>query len=135
MTTAATSKYSPPEPIPSMPGCSVRPGSARSCHAENAYAAVTPIDTRVSMVDPKCRAFTAAARWNGQAAQLTTGSARAPATQPQFGNWRAGTIEIRKTGTVRAAAATRRGFSFTAGLSAGAPPAAAGSRGARTVAL
>ena len=44
----------------------------------------------MSMVEAKCRALIAAARWNGQAAQLTTGSASATATQPQFGNWKAG---------------------------------------------
>ena len=52
------------------------------------------METSVSMVEAKCRALMAAARWNGHAAQLTTGSARAPATQPQWGNWKAGNMEI-----------------------------------------
>ena len=80
VTTAATSKYRPPEPAPpicSMPGCSVRRGSARSCQAEKTYAASTPRDTSVSIVEAKCRAWMAAARWKGHAAQLTTGKARA----------------------------------------------------------
>ncbi|MDT4888882.1 hypothetical protein FQZ97_1255070 [compost metagenome] len=85
-------------------------GSASNCQAENRYAAVTPRETRVSMVDARCRALMAAARWNGQAAQLTTGSASAAAAQPQLGNWSAGSMEIRKTGTVRAAATMSRGF-------------------------
>ncbi len=40
-------------------------------------AASTPIDTNVSMVAVPCRRFTHAALWNGQAAQVTTGPARA----------------------------------------------------------
>ena len=62
------------------------------------------------MVEAKCRALMAAALWNGHAAQLTTGSARAPATQPQLGNWKAGNIEMRNTGTARTAATSRRGL-------------------------
>ncbi|MDI2022688.1 hypothetical protein PJL18_03230 [Paenarthrobacter nicotinovorans] len=38
------------------------------------------------MVDARCRALMAAALWKGQAAQLTTGSAKAPTTQPQLAN-------------------------------------------------
>ena len=48
------------------------------------------------MVEARCRALMAAARWNGHAAQATTGRARTAATQPQFGNWKAGIIEIAK---------------------------------------
>ena len=62
------------------------------------------METRVSIVEAKCRALMAAARWKGQAAQLTTGRARTPATQPQLANWNAGNIEITNTGTVRTAA-------------------------------
>jgi hypothetical protein len=36
---------------------------------------VMPRETRVSIDDPPCRAFFNAARWNGQAAQPTTGTA------------------------------------------------------------
>ena len=68
----------------------------------------------MSIVEARCRALMAAARWNGQAAQVTTGRARAPATQPQLANWKAGNIEIRNTGTVRMAATIRRGRSLAA---------------------
>ena len=72
------------------------------------------MDTSVSIVEARCRALMAAARWNGQAAQVTTGRARAPATQPQLANWKAGNIDIRNTGTVRMAATIRRGRSLAA---------------------
>ena len=106
------------------------------------------METSVSMVDEKWRALMAAARWKGHAAQVTTGRARIPATQPQFGNWNAGNIEIRNTGTVRMAATIRRGRSLAAAADGGwspeaTPPAtcsacSAGSSvtlGTRTVAL
>ncbi len=107
VTTAATSKYRAWPPI-IMPGCWVASGSAVSCHAENAKAAVTPIDTSVSMVDEKCRAFTSAARWKGHADHATTGRASARTTHPQCGNWRAGIIEMSTTGSVSTAATIRR---------------------------
>ena len=71
------------------------------------------------MVEARCRALMAAARWNGHAAQATTGRARIAATQPQFGNWNAGIIEIAKTGTVSTAATTSRGRSEGAAVPAG----------------
>ena len=42
-----------------------------------------------------------AARWNGAAHQNATGAVRTATTQPQFGNWNAGNMEIRKMGTPR----------------------------------
>ena len=72
------------------------------------------MDTSVSMVEARWRALTAAARWKGQADQRTTGSESAAATQPQFGNANAGTMEISRTGTVRMAAVIRRGRSCAA---------------------
>ena len=66
------------------------------------------------MVEAKCRALTAAARWNGQADQNTTGMLSAKATQPQCGNWAPGIIEMMNTGMVRMAAVHRRGRSSSA---------------------
>src|SRR4051794_10895899 len=66
------------------------------------------------MVEAPCRALMAAARWNGHAAQATTGRARTATTQPQWGNWKAGNMEIATTGTVRAAAVMSRGRSLAA---------------------
>src|SRR5512141_1307436 len=106
--------------MPSIPGWgAVISGSTASCQAENAYAAVTPMETSVSIVEERCRALMAAARWKGQAPQVTTGSARIPAAQPQLANWNAGTIELRNTGTVRMAATIRRGRSLAAAADAG----------------
>src|SRR6476659_13857 len=104
------------------------------------------MDTRVSMVEARCRALMAAARWNGHAAQATTGRARIAATQPQLGvwNWTAGIIDIAKTGTVSTAATTssgrREGAAVPAGNSvpAGSPASSTGAPGYladRTVAL
>ncbi|BAS15282.1 hypothetical protein AHiyo8_35850 [Arthrobacter sp. Hiyo8] len=64
------------------------------------------------MVEAKWRALMAAARWKGQAAHVTTGSASAAATQPQCGNCKAGIIEMAKTGTVSMAAAISLGLSW-----------------------
>ena len=54
------------------------------------------------MVAAACRALTAAARWNGQAPQVTTGTASASETHCQDGNWAAGTIASTMTGTASA---------------------------------
>ena len=67
-----------------------------------------PIDTRVSMVAAPCRAFTAAARWNGQAPQVTTGVVSARASHCQYRNCSGGTMASSRTGTVRAAHAAMR---------------------------
>ncbi|MNI57876.1 hypothetical protein D3C73_1129620 [compost metagenome] len=75
---------------------------------------MTPMETSVSMVEAKCRALMAAARWKGQAAQLTTGRASAPTTHPQLANCNAGIMEIANTGMVRRAATIRRGRSVEA---------------------
>ena len=45
------------------------------------------------MVDPPCRSAVRAARWNGQAPQVTTGAARVSASHCQPSNCRAGTID------------------------------------------
>jgi hypothetical protein len=84
-----------------MPG---RPASPKkSAQSDQAKAAITPTLTRVSMVAAPWRAFTAAARWKGQAPQTATGDARVSASHCQFVNCRAGTIESTTTGRARAA--------------------------------
>ena len=60
------------------------------------------------MVAAPCRALTAAARWNGQAPQVTTGVASASDTHCHAGKWAAGTIASTITGTASASDATSR---------------------------
>ena len=57
-----------------IPGSPALPKS--SAHSDQANAASTPIETRVSIVAAPWRRFAHAARWNGQAPQTTTGAAR-----------------------------------------------------------
>ncbi len=94
VTAAATSRYvSPP---------------ATSAYADHRYAAATPRLTRVSMVAVPCRAFAAAARWNGQAPQTATGVASAKASHCQCGKCSAGTMDSASTGTASAALTSNR---------------------------
>ncbi|CAB4908947.1 unannotated protein [freshwater metagenome] len=67
-----------------------------------------PIETRVSIVLAPCRAFTAAARWKGQAPQTATGLARVRASHCQLSNCSAGTIDSTSTGRASAAETSSR---------------------------
>ena len=49
----------------------------KSAYSDHRNAADTPIEMRVSIVAAPWRRLIQAARWNGQAAQTTTGAARA----------------------------------------------------------
>ena len=97
VTTAATSKYSSGMPIAAwLPARGHSVGSmrrpirpappSRSAHSDQAVAATMPMETSVSMVEAPCRAARAAARWNGHAAQVATGRARAATTHCQPSN-------------------------------------------------
>jgi hypothetical protein len=63
---------------------------------------------RVSMVAAPWRRFVQAARWNGQAAQVTTGAASVRLSHCQYVNCQAGTIASATTGTLSATAARSR---------------------------
>src|SRR5699024_6406744 len=101
-------------------------GCSTNSTVEYTQAAVTPIDTKVSMVELPCRAALSAPRWKGQPAQKVTGNDSTIATQPQRGNWNAVSIEIRNSGTVKIAATINRGFSAAA-------PGGSSTAGASTV--
>ncbi len=89
-----------------MPGM---PASVKnSAHSDHRKAAVTPTDTRVSMVAAPWRAFVQAARWKGSAPHTTTGEARVSESHCQLSNCSQGTIDIATTGTVSTAETTRR---------------------------
>ena len=62
-----------------------------------------------------------AALWNGQPPQRTTGVARLSASHCQFSNWKAGTIEITRTGSDSTADTIRRTRSGSAGSGASSP--------------
>ena len=79
--------------------------SAQMLHA---VAAMTPTEMRVSMEAVRCLALSAATRWNGQAAHVTTGMLSAPAHHCQFVNCAAGTMDSTTTGTENTAATVRR---------------------------
>ncbi len=74
-----------------------------SAHSDQTVAAMTPSATRVSMVDEPCRPARHAARWNGQAPHVTTGSASTATTHCQPSNCSAGIIDSATTGTARTA--------------------------------
>ncbi len=71
------------------PGCIRMPIApappSSSAHSDQPVAAITPSETRVSIVDEPCRPARAAARWNGQADQVATGRASAATTHCQPG--------------------------------------------------
>src|SRR5579863_9966957 len=98
-----------------------------SAYSDQRKAAPTPTETSVSMVAAACRALTAAARWNGQAPQVTTGTASASETHCQDGNGAAGTIASTMTGTASASdtASRRRGALVRPSVSASLPAAPA----------
>ena len=60
------------------------------------------------MVAVAWRAFTAAARWNGQAPHVTTGVASSRASHCQYGNRTGGTIASSSSGAVSPAATSTR---------------------------
>ena len=94
------------------------------------------------MVVAPCRALTAAARWNGQPAHSTTGVDRASETHSHDSNRRGGNIPSSTTGSVRAAATSRRtrrasvsadeSAASAVSVSRSAPSRAGGDAGART---
>ncbi len=79
---------------------------------DQAKAASTPRETRVSMLVAPCRRFRQAARWNGQAHQNTTGTAQAIRSHCQPGNRICGvsarTIATSPSGMVSNAATIKR---------------------------
>ena len=114
MTTAPTSKYV----------SASRPKTSTAADQPN--AASVPIEISVSIVAARCRAFSAAARWNGQPAQSTTGAARASATHSQPSNISSGTIETSASGTLSVTATRSRRCRRRSAASA-SPRRAAGS--------
>src|SRR5699024_5370084 len=86
-------------------------GLSTNSTVEYIHAAVTPIDTSVSMVEAPCRAALTAPRWNGQPPQKVMGNDNDMATQPQSGNWKTVNIEMKNSGTFRSADHISRGFS------------------------
>ena len=104
----------------------------------NAYvlhpnAANTPTDTNVSIDASAWRRFLAAARWNGQAAQVATGALIAKASHCQLRNWSADTIDSNSTGAPSTPATTRRrnNGSPAASAEAAAPASPASDVGTR----
>ena len=72
---------------------------------------MTPSETSVSMVEAPWRAFSAAARWNGHAAQATTGVVSTSSSQgaaPPSASPIGGTMAISSTGTVSASETSAR---------------------------
>ena len=96
----------------------------KSTAADQPSAASVPIEMRVSIVAAPCRAFSAAARWNGQPAQSTTGAASASATHSHPSNMSGGTIETRASGTLSVTASNRRRRSARSADAASPRPAA-----------
>src|SRR5690625_3109971 len=90
-----------------------------SAHTDHSDAALTPKETSVSMVDEPYRAARAAARWNGQAPHVTTGSENAVITHCQPGNCSGGIIDSTRTGSVRIAEIIRRCRSARLALASG----------------
>ena len=87
----------------------IMPASVNSsAYSDHSVAAVTPSEIRVSMVAAPCRRLITAARWNGHAAHVTTGSARASEAHCHPGNCHAGTIDSAMTGTARVIATRSR---------------------------
>src|SRR5690625_5174223 len=79
-----------------------------SAQTDHRVAAVTPSDTSVSMVEDPYRAARAAARWKGQAPQVTTGRENAVISHCQPGNCSGGIIDKTSTGAVRIAEMIKR---------------------------
>src|SRR5579875_3839694 len=76
-----------PEPGPE---ADEAPAPVASDHSDQVPAAITPSDTRESIVAAPCRAWSAARRWKGHAHHVATGAARASSTHCQPGNRRDG---------------------------------------------
>ena len=78
-----------------------------------------PIEISVSIVAAPWRAFTSAARWNGQPPQSTTGVASCSESHCQPSNWSGGIIASASTGRVSAAETSSRKRSAAAGSCCG----------------
>ncbi len=74
-----------------------------SAYSDQPKAADTPIEIRVSMPTPPCRAEFQAARWNGSAPHTATGVVRIRASHCQLSNCSAGIIVSNSTGRARTA--------------------------------
>lgn len=77
-------------------------------YSDQRVAAMTPRETRVSIVEEPWRAALNAAAWKGQAAQVTTGRASAATTHCQPVNCSGGIMDSSATGSVRTAATISR---------------------------
>lgn len=81
-----------------------------SAQTDQAYAAMTPSETRVSIVVARWRRLMIVARWKGSAPHTTTGVVRANTTHCQPRNCQAGIIEMSMTGKASAAETQKRSF-------------------------
>ncbi len=117
-----------------MPGVPAVP--RKRAHSDHRNAADVPTEISVSMVAAPWRALVRAARWNGQAAYVTTGAASVSDSHCQYSNCRAGTIAIAITGTDSTTAVINRSRSgrSSSGPSAGGSSGGAGSRAVYPVA-
>ncbi len=79
-----------------------------STTVDHDQAEIVPIEISVSIVATAWRAFSAAARWNGQPLQNTTGVASASDTHSQPENCAAGTIASTASGADSTAATSSR---------------------------
>jgi hypothetical protein len=75
----------------------------KSATTDQPQAASVPTEISVSIVAAPWRAFSAAARWNVQPPQRTTGVASWSESHCQPSNWSWGTIASARTGSVRTA--------------------------------
>ncbi len=136
VTPAAASRYSAdPSICPAsrvngirMPGSPAVPKN--SAYSDQVNDAVTPIETRVSIVAAPCRALITAARWKGHAPHTATGAARASDSHCQFRNCQAGTIPRTTTGTASSSEISSR-WRSAAAWSPAAPVLAPGGRPGR----
>ena len=92
-----------------------------SAHNDQRNAADVPTEMRVSMVAAPCRALVNAARWNGQAAYVTTGAASVRESHCQYSICSAGIMAIAITGRARTTAVIRRRRSGSSSSVVGAP--------------
>ena len=102
-----------------MPGIPALPNS--SAYSDQPNAASVPNEMSVSMVAAPCRRFAQAARWNGQAPQITTGPASASEIHCQYSNCSAGTMASTITGSASTADPSSRSRSGRVGSGSGGP--------------
>jgi hypothetical protein len=95
-----------------MPGSPAWPQN--SARTDQPNAASVPTEMRVSIVAAPWRRLSSAARWNGQAPQITTGAVMAEASHCQLRNCSAGIIDMASTGTVNARVTSTRWRSASA---------------------